>query len=93
MLWGDPWAGDVEHSSGVRCEECGAQNLYGIDALQFPVHILANVRWTYGEERQGFRLMDTKLTHTTNATVPRGGDGEKISVSVPQKSLSKEEAR
>ncbi len=40
VLWGDPWAGDAEHSSGVRCEECGAHNLYGIDSLRFPVHIL-----------------------------------------------------
>lgn len=44
VLWGDPWAGDVEHSSGVRCEECGAHDLYGIDSLQFPVHILTTVR-------------------------------------------------
>lgn len=37
--------------------------------------------------------MDTKLTHTTHATVPRGGDGEKVSVAVPQKPLSNEAAR
>ncbi|SHS19801.1 Uncharacterised protein [Mycobacteroides abscessus subsp. abscessus] len=44
VLWGDPWAGDIEHSSGVRCEDCGAHNLYGIDSLQFPVHIITTVR-------------------------------------------------
>lgn len=44
VLWGDPWANDVEHSSGVRCEECGAHNLYGIESLPFPVHILTTVR-------------------------------------------------